>query len=213
MLNSTIANFFAIVLQYNSKNCTVASILKKKYFFIPFSPKISLLYLIIQLSSLSSFSLSQSALSSLQTQTPFSSQHTSHITVAQFFRWVAIRRFCGCFFFFLVWLTAWVIVVVMVFFFFFGCDRCLKGLWVVVGSSVWVMVGSGVWVVVEVGWVRYLGLVLWLKWVGSGVWVMVGSVGWDWLMVGLKQWICWSVGGSVGLIIGSSDGGSGDDFF
>ena len=76
------------------------------------------------------------------------------------------------------------------YFFFFGCDRCLKGLWVVVGSSVWVMVGSGVWVVVEVGWVRYLGLVLWLKWVGSGVWVMVGSVGWDWLMVGLKQWIC-----------------------
>ena len=32
-------------------------------------------------------------------------------------------------------------------------------------------------------------------------------------MVGLKQWICWLVGGSVGLIIGSSDGGSGDDFF
>ena len=32
-------------------------------------------------------------------------------------------------------------------------------------------------------------------------------------MVGLKRWICWSVGGSVGLIIGSSDGGSSDDFF
>ena len=78
----------------------------------------------------------------------------------------------------------------VVVFFFLGCDRCLKGLWVVVGSNVWVMVGSDVWVVVEVGWVRYLGLVLWLKWVGSGVWVMVGSVGWDWLMVGLKQWIC-----------------------
>ena len=27
------------------------------------------------------------------------------------------------------------------FFFFLGCDRCLKGLWVVVGSGVWVMVG------------------------------------------------------------------------
>ena len=51
------------------------------------------------------------------------------------------------------------------FFFFLGCDRCLKGLWVVVGSDVWVMVGSGVWAV-------------------------VGSVGWDWLIVGLKQWIC-----------------------
>ena len=43
------------------------------------------------------------------------------------------------------------------FFFFFGCDRCLKGLWVVVGSSVWVVgcgwvwcLGRG-WVVAEVG--------------------------------------------------------------
>ena len=34
------------------------------------------------------------------------------------------------------------------FFFFFSCDRCLKGLWVVVGSDVWV-VGHG--------WVRCLG--------------------------------------------------------
>ena len=38
-------------------------------------------------------------------------------------------------------------------------------------------------------------------------------VGWDWLMVGLKRWIYWLVGGSVGLIIGSSDGGSNDDCF
>ena len=62
------------------------------------------------------------------------------------------------------------------FFFFFCYDRCLKGLWVVVGFGVWFMVESDVWVVVG----------LWLKWVGSSVWVMVGSVGWDWLMVGLK---------------------------
>ena len=55
------------------------------------------------------------------------------------------------------------------------------------------MVGSSVWVVVG----------LWLKWV----------MGWDWLMVGLKRWICWLVGGLVRLIIGSSDGGSSDDFF
>ena len=33
-------------------------------------------------------------------------------------------------------------------FFFFGCDQCLKGLWVVVGSGVWV-VGRG--------WVQCLG--------------------------------------------------------
>ena len=35
MLNSIIANFFAIVLQYNYK---VRSILKKKFFFIPLYP-------------------------------------------------------------------------------------------------------------------------------------------------------------------------------
>ena len=48
------------------------------------------------------------------------------------------------------------------FFFFFGCDRCLKGLWVVVGSGVWVMVG------------------LWLKWVvgrGSTSWVWISGLG------------------------------------
>ena len=76
MLNSTIANFFAIVLQYNSNKYSKNKIV----FYSLFSPEISLLSLIIQLSSLSSFSLSPSALSSLQTQTPFSSQHTSHIT-------------------------------------------------------------------------------------------------------------------------------------
>ena len=64
----------------------------------------------------------------------------------------------------------------------------LKG---VVGHG-WVQCLGRGWVVVEVGWVRCLK---------------------QWLMVGLKQWIFWSVGGSVGLIIGSSDGGFGDDFF
>ena len=29
------------------------------------------------------------------------------------------------------------------FFFFLGCDRCLKGLWVVVRSGVWVVVDRG----------------------------------------------------------------------
>ena len=46
-----------------------------------------------------------------------------------------------------LWVLAWVTMVVVVFFF-FGCDQCLKGLWVVVGSGVWV-VGRG--------WVRCLG--------------------------------------------------------
>ena len=51
---------------------------------------------------------------------------------------------------------------VVVVFFFLGCDRCLKGLWVVVGSGVWVMVG------------------LWLKWVvsrGSTSWVWISELG------------------------------------
>ena len=81
------------------------------------------------------------------------------------------------------------------------------------------MVGFGVWVMVG----------LWLKWVvGHGSAKLhtaslsslivdrragFGSVGWDRLMVGLKRWICWSVGGLIGLIIDSSDGGFGDDFF
>ena len=78
------------------------------------------------------------------------------ITVAHFFWWVAIRQFCGCFFFF--------------FgvghyggcgFFFFCCDRCLKGLWIVVGSSVWVVVGC-------------LGLKRWIYW--SSVAPMVALV-------------------------------------
>ena len=54
------------------------------------------------------------------------------------------------------------------FFFFFGCDRCLKRLWVVVGSLV--VVRSGVWVVVR----------LWLKWIvgrGSASWFWIGGLG------------------------------------
>ena len=42
-----------------------------------------------------------------------------------------------------LWVTAWVSSGCVFFFFFFlGCDWCLKGLWVVVGSDVWVVVGS-----------------------------------------------------------------------
>ena len=41
-----------------------------------------------------------------------------------------------------LWFLAWVTMVVVVFFFFLGGARCLKGLWVVVGSGVWVVVGS-----------------------------------------------------------------------
>ena len=54
---------------------------------------------------------------------------------------------------------------------------------------------------------------------GSASWIWIDGLGsvdrWVWIgwLVGLKQWICWSVGGSIGLIIGSSNGGSGDDFF
>ena len=51
-------------------------------------------------------------------------------------------------------------------FLFLGCDQCLKGLWVVVGSDVWVMVGLWLrWVVAEVGhwsWIGELGLDWWV---------------------------------------------------
>ena len=40
------------------------------------------------------------------------------------------------------WVMAWVNSGCGFFFFFLGCDRCLKGLWVVVGFDVWVVVGS-----------------------------------------------------------------------
>ena len=55
------------------------------------------------------------------------------------------------------------------FFFFLGYDRCLKGLWVVVGFGAWVVVGLWLrWVVVEVScwsWISELGLD---RWAGIG---------------------------------------------
>ena len=72
------------------------------------------------------------------------------------------------------WVTAWVSsdcgfwrgsLWWLWFFFFLGCDWCLKGLWVVVGSGVWVVVGLWLrWVVAEVGrwsWIGELGLDRW----------------------------------------------------
>ena len=56
-----------------------SSILKNINILFTFSPEISLSSIsLFQFSSLSSFSVSPSALSSLQTQTPFSSQHQHH---------------------------------------------------------------------------------------------------------------------------------------
>ena len=43
-------------------------------------------------------------------------------------------------------------MVVVFFFFLFGCDQCLKGLWVVVGSGVWVVGRGWVWCLGR-GWV------------------------------------------------------------
>ena len=108
------------------------------------------------------------------------------------------------------WVTAWVSS---------GCGFWRGSLW-----WLWFFV-FGLWPVLKrvvgCGWVRCLGHGWVVAEVGcgwSGSLVVdrragFGLVGWDRLMVGLKRWICWSVGGSVGLIIGSSDGGSGDDFF
>ena len=50
-----------------------------------------------------------------------------------------------------------------------GCDRCLKGLWVVVGFGVWVMVGLWLrWVVVEVGRWSWFVVGLWVRCLGRG---------------------------------------------
>ena len=64
----------------------------------------------------------------------------------------------------------------------------------------------GFWILeVRLAWIGKLGLD---RWVGIGWWWV-----WTGWLVGLKWWICWLMGESVGLIIGSSDGGFGDDFF
>ena len=84
-----------------------------------------------------------------------------------------------------LWFLAWVIVVVVVFF--FGCDRCLKGLWIVVGSGVWVVgrgwvrcLGRG-WVVAEVSCWSWIGeashgLSL-ISHRGSASWVWISGLG------------------------------------
>ena len=71
-----------------------------------------------------------------------------------------------------LWVTAWVSSgcgfwrgsLWWLWFFFLGCDRCLKGLWVVVRSDVWDVVG------------------LWLRWVMAevGRWSWIGELGLDW---------------------------------
>ena len=86
------------------------------------------------------------------------------------------------------WVTAWVTMVVVIFFFFSGYDRCLKGLWVVVGSGVWVVVGLWLKLVVGRGSAKLHTASLSSLIVDQRA--VFGSVGWDRLMVGLKRWIC-----------------------
>ena len=61
------------------------------------------------------------------------------------------------------------------------------------------------WVLDFEGLISGLGLDQWAR------------IGWWWVwigwLVGLNRWIRWSVGGSVGLIVGSFNGGSDGDFF
>ena len=196
MINPTTANFFTILLQYNSKVRIVLQQYskKKKIYFIHFFPRnFSLLYLIIlvlfPLFPLFLLYFSIYSLLSSDPNTILLPTSTSHITMAHFFL-VGYDQasFVVVFFFFLVWVTVWVSggcgfwrgSLWWLLFSFFGCDRCLKGFQVVVG--------------------------LWLKWVvGRGSAKLhtaslsslivdqragFGSVGWDRLMVGLKQWIC-----------------------
>ena len=110
MLNPTIANFFAILLQYNSKARIVLQQYSKKNIYIFYSlflPKFLSSISLFQFSSLCSFFVSPSAFSSLQTQTPLSSQHQHH--TSQWLIFSGGLRFGGFFGFF-----------------FFFCDLCLK---------------------------------------------------------------------------------------
>ena len=142
IVNPTITNFFVILLQYNSKVRIVelycSNILKNIIiFYLLFPPEMSLSSIsLFKFSSLSSFSVSPSALSFLQTQTLFSSQHQHHTS-----QWLiflvgydlagSVVGFFYYYFFiyiFLAWVMVWVTMVVVVFgvivgfFFFFCCD-------------------------------------------------------------------------------------------
>ena len=87
----TIAKNFAIVLQYNSKVRIVLLQYSKKKLYILFTFSSGISLSSISLFQFSSLSVSPSALSSLEAQTPF-------------------FLLCGCFFFFFfwAWVTAWV---------------------------------------------------------------------------------------------------------
>ena len=150
----TITKIFAIVLQYNSKvRIVLLQYSKKKlYILFTFSSKISLSS--ISLFQFSSFTVSPSALSSLQTQTPFFLP-------------------CGCFFFFFWrgWRRGSVAVVGFGVGHYGGCGFFFW-LWPVLKG------------VVGRGWVRCLGCWSWLgsvfeSWLGcgSGVWVVGDGVG------------------------------------
>ena len=165
---------------------------KKKYFFIPFFPRnLSPLSHYSVIFSLFLLSFSICSLLSSDPNTILLPTYITHHSGSVFPVGCNPAVLCLLFFFFfwrgwqrgsLWWL--WF------FFFFFCCDRCLKGLWVVVGSGVWFMVGSGVWVVVG----------LWLKWVGFGVWVRccgwngLGPVFGSWLdrWAGIGWWWVWN---------------------
>ena len=176
IVNGSIADFFAILLQYNSKHRIVLfTVVQKKkyiYIYIYFTPPISSKFL----SHPSHFFCSLLSLPSLflHLLSPLWSfiAEISHPSPK----------------------------------FFTHLTRPLSHLSSHSLSLIALVLGFG-FLRLEVGlaWIGKLGLD---HWVGIGWW-------WVWISwsVGLKWWICWSVGGSFGLIIDSSDGGSGDDFW
>ena len=95
---------------------------------------------------------------------------------------------------------------VVVVFFFFCCDRCLKGLWIVVGSSVWVVVGC-------------LGLKRWIYWSSVAPMVALVMIFFEWVCSGgfqigwvsnrrhgfadrwLGWWVWWPLLAPTGLMV------------
>ena len=130
IVNPTIANFFVILLQYNSKVRIVelycSNILKNIIiFYLLFPPKMSLSSIsLFKFSSLSSFSVSPSALSFLQTQTLFSSQHQHHTSQWLIFLvgYNLAGSVVGFFYYFFIYIYIFFWRDCGFFFFFFCCD-------------------------------------------------------------------------------------------
>ena len=155
-----------MVLQYNSKVRIVLQQYSKNYkYFIHFFPRnFSLLHLII--SVLFSLLLLCFSICSLLSSDPNTILASLWLLFFFFWAWVTVWVNGGCGF----WRGSLFVVVVV---FFFVCDRCLKGLWVVVRFGVWVVAEVSCW-----SWISKASHDLSLiSHHGSASWVWIGGLG------------------------------------